>query len=281
MSSILTNNGAMVALQTLRSINNDLEDTQSQISTGKKVATAKDNAAIWSVSKVMESDAEVFKTVNDQLGSAEAALGTAQKGAEKVTEYLQEMRALAVSAINDGTKAATVQTQMVEKIASIAAVVDASQYNGINLLKTDVNGTGGTQFNVVSSLNRVGGTPATTVDRITVDGVDFEADIEGATITTITDSATAATALADIEGLLDIAVIGTAALGAKASRVSDQREFVSDLADSLKSGVGAMVDANMEEASARLKALQTQQQLGTQSLSIANNAPQSLMALFR
>ncbi|MCV2446085.1 flagellin [Paracoccus sp. DMF] len=280
MSSILTNNSAMVALQTLKSINSNLAKTQNEISTGKTVANAQDNAAVWSISKVMESDQSVFKTIQSNLNLAEAVVTTGRDGAEQVEELLNEMRALASGAGSDASKFATMNSQIVAKKDQITAIVNASQLNGVNLLKTNPL-PGETDFSVLASVDRTSGTVATTAVSITVASVDFEADIVGATITTITDSATAATALGEIEALLDIANTGATALGTAAKRINDQSSFVSKLADNLAAGSGALVDADMEEASARLQALQTQQQLGVQALSIANQAPQTILSLFR
>lgn len=280
MSSILTNNGAMVALQTLKGINSNLAKTQDQISTGKKVANAQDNAAVWAISKVMEADQSGFKTIQSNLNLAESVVTTGRKGAEKVRDLLQEMRDLAASVASDANDYATIDKQIVAKKAQITAIIDASQMNGVNLLKTNPI-PGQTDFSVLASMDRTSGTVATTKVSITVASVDFEADIEAATVTTITDRASAVTALGEIEALLDIAKIGAADLGTSAKRINDQSSFVSDLADALKSGVGALVDADMEEASARLQALQTQQQLGIQALSIANQAPQTILALFK
>ena len=280
MSSILTNNGAMVALQTLKGINSNLAKTQDQISTGKKVAKAQDNAAVWAISKVMEQDQSSFKTIQSNLNLAESVVTTGRKGAEQVRDLLQEMSDLAASVASDANDYATVNSQIVAKKNQITAIIDASQMNGVNLLKTNPI-PGQTDFSVLASMDRTSGTVATSKVSITVASVDFEADIEAATVTTITDRASALTALGEIEALVNIAKVGAADLGTSAKRINDQSNFVSDLADALKSGVGALVDADMEEASARLQALQTQQQLGIQALSIANQAPQTILALFK
>ncbi|PRY77595.1 flagellin [Yoonia maritima] len=281
MSSILTNNSAMVALQTLKSINGDLSETQSMISTGKEVSSAKDNSAIWAISKVMESDVAGFKAISDSLALGESTVAVASAGAEQIVETLTEMKQLAVSAQSENVDFAKIQADMDEKAAQVASVISASQFNGANLLATDVDGNGGTGLNVLSSLDRVGsGAPTPTL--ITVDSVDFEADVDlVANLTAITDTATAATALGELETFLTTAIDGAAQLGASAKRIDSQNEFVSKLSDSLKSGIGTMVDADMEETSARLQALQVQQQLGVQSLSIANQAPQTILSLFR
>lgn len=280
MSSILTNNGAMVALQTLKGINSNLAKTQDQISTGKKVANAQDNAAVWAISKVMEADQSSFKTIQSNLNLAESVVTTGRQGAEKIRDLLQEMSDLAAGAASDANDYATINDQIVAKKNQITAIIDASQMNGVNLLKTNPI-PGQTDFSVLASMDRTAGNAVTSKVSITVASVDFEADIEAATVTAIADRASALTALGEIEALLVIAKDGAADLGTAAKRISDQSDFVANLADSLKSGVGALVDADMEEASARLQALQTQQQLGIQALSIANQAPQTILALFK
>ena len=279
MSSILTNNGAMVALQTLKGINSSLAKTQNDISTGKSVATAKDNAAIWATSKSMESDESSFRSIRSQLNVAEATVAVGRNGAEQITSLLREMKELAVSGANDSADHGKINTDIVAKKAQITSIIDASQLNGINLLKTDV-GNGSGNFTVLASLDR-GTAAATTANMITVASTNFETSIEAATITGITSATSAQTAIGEIEGLIELAVNGAAALGSSGKRITDQASFVGQLADSLKSGIGSMVDADMEETSARLQALQVQQQLATQSLSIANQAPQALLSLFR
>ncbi|TBN36785.1 flagellin [Paracoccus subflavus] len=281
MSSILTNNGAIVALQTLKNVNSSLNKAQSEISTGKSINSAKDNAAVWAISKVMETDQSAFKAIQSNLNVADAVVGTARAGAEQITNLLKEMKELAIGAANDAADYGKIQTDIAAKQEQIASIIGASQLNGINLLATDVNGSGGTSFTVLGSLDRVNGTAVTTAGNIVVAGVDFEVDIEGATITTISDRATAQTAIGEIEALIDVAVQGAADLGSSGKRIADQANFVGKLADSLKVGIGSLVDADMEEASARLQALQTQQQLGIQALSIANQSPSAILSLFR
>ena len=109
MSSILTNNSAMVALQTLKSINNDLGKTQSMIATGKEVATAKDNSALWSISKVMESDVAGFNAISDSLALGESTLAVASAGAEQIVNILTDMKELAISAQTENVDFAKIQ----------------------------------------------------------------------------------------------------------------------------------------------------------------------------
>jgi len=281
MSSILTNNGAMVALQTLKSVNNDLTKTQNAISTGKEIASAKDGSAIWAISKVMESDVAGFEAISDSLSLGESTVAVASAGAEQVVKVLQEIKELAVSANSENVDFAKIQTDISERVAQVSSIIGAAQFNGANLLAADVDGAGATSLSVLSSLDRVG-SGAPTASSITVDTVDFETDIDLASdLTAITDTSSAATALGEIETFLQTAIDGAAELGASAKRISDQNGFVSKLTDAMKSGIGALVDTDMEAASARLQALQTQQQLGVQALSIANQAPQTILSLFR
>ncbi|MTH76108.1 flagellin [Paracoccus aestuariivivens] len=278
MSSILTNSSALVALQTLKGINSNLAKTQSEISTGKSVASAQDNAAVWAISKTMETDQTTFKTIQTNLNVAGQTVATARDGAESVQKLLDEVKQLATGADRSDSNFATIQTQITAKRDQIAAIVKGTQANGVNLLST--NGViGGSTYSVLGSLDRSSTTM--TASRINVASVDFEANIVDATITTITDLDSAETAVTEIEALMKIAISGAASLGAAGERISDQVEFVSKLSDSLKMAAGSLVDADMEEASARLQALQTQQQLGIQALSIANQAPSSIMSLFR
>lgn len=278
MSSILTNNSAIVALQTLKGINAGLSKTQNEISTGKSINSAQDNAALWSIAKTMESDQSVASTIQKNLNVASQTISTARVGAESVLSDLNKIRDHLASAGRSDTTFAKIQTDIDALKENITSTISGSQANGVNLLSTDgVNG-GGT-YTVLASLDRAGAT--VTASSITVTSLDFEANIDLTALTSVTDDATAATALGEIEAMITTAQDGATTLGAAGSRISAQSTFVGKLADSLKLGVSALVDADMEESSARLQALQTQQQLGIQALSIANQAPSAILSLFR
>ncbi|MTH32985.1 flagellin [Paracoccus limosus] len=278
MSSILTNSSAVVALQTLKSINSNLSKTQNEISTGKTINSAKDNAALWSIAKTMESDQDVASTIQKNLNVAAETVATARTGAEDVLDKLSSIKKLMASANRSDADFAKIQTDINELKDGITATIAGTQANGVNLLSTNgVNGAA--TYTVLGSLDRSGTT--VTASSITVTSVDLEANLDLASLTAITDQATATTALGEIDALITIAQDGATALGAKGSRIEAQSKFVGKLADSLKLGVSALVDADMEESSARLQALQTQQQLGIQALSIANQAPSSILSLFR
>ncbi|MEQ6203023.1 flagellin [Sulfitobacter sp. HNIBRBA2951] len=280
MSSILTNNSAMVALQTLKSINSNLSDTQSAISTGKDVASAKDNASVWAISKVMESDVSGLDAVKDSLAVGQSAVGVASAGAELIVETIKDMQALAISAQSESANFTQIDAEMTAKKEQLDSIVAGSQFNGVNLLNTDTDGTGATGLTVVGSINRVG-SGAATATQIDVASADLEATVTNITLTGTASTADAATTYGELETMLTAAITGAASLGTAAKRLDDQSNFVSKLSDSLESGIGSLVDTDMEEASAKLQALQTQQQLGVQALSIANQAPQTILSLFR
>lgn len=513
MSSILTNNSAMVALQTLKSVNSNLQQTQSEISTGKSVATARDNSAVWAISKVMESDVKGFKGISESLSLGESTVAVARNAAETVTDLLTEVKGKIVAAQEENVDREKIQTDISALRDQISSVVDSAQFNGLNMVKgtDDVNvlssldragdgtvtarnitvarqdltttagvyGSGASRAgNITSSAASIdstgaansldlvyaqagGGTDdltltingttltqawdtdeATTVAamrnqinqlgmtgisaggagatlslsntnsfdefavswdtngtntiavtnngdssddaaatagsgsatlvyraeevalsttatvsegdsyRISVNGNDYDyiagkgenmedvarglkaavdgggetgvstrvaqdADtnawqvlvdydgtdtVAGATMTLtdngqaggtasgglfgldnidVTTNGGADAALDNVETLIQTSIDAAASFGSAEGRIETQSNFVSTLMDSLKSGIGTLVDANMEEASARLQALQVQQQLATQSLSIANQAPQNILSLFR
>ena len=279
MSSILTNNSAMTALQTLKSTNMNLAKTQGEISTGKSIATAKDNSAIWAISKVMESDVSGFKAIANSLALGESTVAVASAGAEQITDILKDMKEKVVAATGENVDYAKLTADVDEMKAQITSIIGASQFNGANLLNT-----AGGNITVLSSIDRnaAGGV---TASNITVASVDFEANLSDGTNllgdVLVDSAANAELAITALEAHIQTAVDGAAALGASAKRIEGQGEFVGKLMDAMKSGIGTLVDADMEEASARLQALQVQQQLGVQSLSIANQSPQTILSLFR
>ena len=415
MSSILTNNSATAALQTLKNINKQMGNVQNQISTGKRVNSAKDNAAVWAISKAMESDVAGFKKVSDSLNLGLATIAVARQGAETVTDLLTQVKEKVVAAQEENVDRDKIQTDIAALRDQIGAVVGAAQFNGQYLLQnTDTTADSG-GINILASIDRsftgvsssdirVGkqdlGTGAATAGTTSVnagstntvnDGAtgtlatiandtsgtiaagntyqvaaagatklglsgavsyvardgDTLADVVSGLVDALNNQATAdgvsatfaagssagevdvtnntgsnfaafaATdvvqsaldgsendgtiggrlsalasmdvttqtgvdnALAAIDGLIDIAIDSAAAFGSSEMRIESQKDFVSGLTDALKSGIGTLVDADMEETSARLQALQVQQQLGIQAMSIANSAPQSLLGLFR
>jgi len=273
MTSINFNMGASVALQNLRNTNNEMGKVQDQISTGLKVGSAKDNAASWAIATTMASDVSAFKSIGEGLSLAQSTVSIGRKAAESVGEILSAIKDRLVQASGSNVDRATIADEISQLVEQFTTVVEAAQFNGENLL----NGTG--TMSVLSSLNR-DSAGAVTPSYIDVARQDISAAIDLSTID-LTDDTTIATSLAGMDAMIASATDAAAALGAGETRLEIQNKFVSNLADGMEAGISSLVDADMTEASARLKALQTQQQLGVQALSIANQAPQALLTLFR
>lgn len=270
---LITNESAMVALTNLRNVNKNLASVQQEISTGKSVSNARDNAAIWAVSTVMQSDVDSFEGISDSLALGASTVGVARGAAEQITSVLQEMKELVVSAQEDNVDTAKIQTDISFLSDQITSIIGAAQFNGLNL----IDNTDNVEF--LSSLDR--SDTGVTASNITVSGIDLSTDLAAAADIDVSTSDGATAALGTIETLIQTGIDAAASFGSAQKRIDIQNEFITTLTDSLKSGIGALTDADLEEASARLQSLQVQQQLGVQALSIANQAPQALLGLFK
>lgn len=154
MSSILTNNGAMVALQTLKSINTNLSKTQDLISTGKSVGSAKDNAALWAISKVMESDLNGFKAISSSLALGQSTVSVARQASERVTDLLTQMKEKIVASQEQNVDRVKIQSDIDALRDQISGITTASQFNGLNLLSNRETAEGSGSVNILASLDR-------------------------------------------------------------------------------------------------------------------------------
>jgi flagellin len=278
MSSILTNNSAMAALQTLQSINKSLDSTQNRISSGLQISSGKDNAAYFSISETMKGDSSMYKAIDEGLTLTMNSVSTARLGSETVKDVAQEF-AERVAFAQGGTAEvrADVQAELDELVARITTTIAQSTFNGTSLV-------GGTAtVTVVTGISR-GSAGSVTTTSITFQEQDLDAIRSTLAAVDLTTSSTTALMQADLqtaESQLDAAIASATALGIAEKSIETQKEFLGALTDTLDSGVGSMVDADMEAEAARLQSLQVQQQLATQSLSIANQAPQNILSLFR
>jgi len=315
MTSINTNTSAMTALQSLSMINSSLDETQNRISTGYRVGAASDNAAYWSIATTMRSDNKALGAVEDALGLGQAKVDTAYTGMTAAIDVVDEIKSKLVAAREPGVDKSKIQAEISELQGQLGSIASSASFSGENWLSTKSDAVGYTATKaIVASFNR-DSAGTVSVGTIAIDTSKtklFDSAADAATSGTgILDGvydATSGALLADqtaagftisgldVDGATDAEVDGfikgvdtalkamtTAAsnLGAAKSRMDVQSEFVSNLRDSIEKGVGTLVDADMTEESTRLKALQTQQQLGVQALSIANNSSQSLLSLFR
>ena len=301
MSSLLTNSSAMTALQTLRSVSSQLSTTQSRISTGQRVATAADNAAYWSIATSMRADNAALSAVSDSLGLSAATVDTEYTALNKVlgdsNSGLTKLQSLLVEAKTAGIDRSKIQSEITQIQQDMKNVAGAATFNGVNWLST--NASTPATVNLVSSFSRVGSTPTTSSITVTVanyslytsstsgilDTVSGSASVDSLNIGALTDSAADQTILdgyiAQVTAAIGTVSSGAANLGAIKNRISNNSEFVKSLMDSVDRGIGQLVDADMNQESTRLAALQVQQQLGVQALSIANTNSQSILSLFR
>lgn len=262
-SSILTNLGAMTALRTLQSTNRSLATTQDRVSTGMKVATAKDNAASWSIASKMGASAAGYKVMVDQASVANAAVGLARSSAEGIVDLLETVKEKTIarsnySAQGDTTSVNTVDKEIGELMTQVQQIAKNSVFNGVNLVGS--SGDGQTTYTFITNF---------TSGTYSVSG------------TNLSGFATQITNVSQVDGYLKTAQDAAADFGAAQQRIEVQQRFVESMYDALTAGVGALVDADMTEESARLQSLQVQQQLGAQAMQIANQAPQVLLGLFR
>jgi flagellin len=274
MSSLLTNNSAMNALATLRNVNRNLDTNQDRISTGLKVSSGKDNAAYFSISQTMSGDSGMYKAIDESLTLTQNSVKTARTGAENVKDLAKQFSERVAFASSDSADRAKVQDELNELAARMQTTIDQSTFNGNDL----VSGAAATQT-VVTGISRAGGTFSTT--SITFQSVDLQTIKTTLAQINVNTTGSLTTHLAAAEAQLSNAIDAATSLGIAEKSIDTQKEFLSKLTDTLDSGVGAMVDADMEEEAARSQSLKVQQQLATQSLSMANQAPQNILSLFR
>jgi len=321
MTSIMTNSAAMSALQTLRSINNDMESTQNRISSGYRVGSASDNAAYWSIATTMRSDNKALGAVSDALGLGAAKVDTAYTGMEAAIDIVSEIKAKLVAAREPGVDKTKINKELTELKNQLSSTAQSASFNSENWLYNDSTDAAGTKEMVGSFTRAADGTVAVGVlefnaaDSVLIDTDDADLGLltkdydvtqsDGAGGTTAatyflinassTTSAagdevalTTTTSDEDLEGMISAVdamltdmTDAASTLGATNKRITMQDDFASKLMDVIEKGVGRLVDADMNEESTRLKALQTQQQLGIQALSIANSNSQNILSLFR
>jgi flagellin len=275
MISLNTNQGAMVALQTLNRTNDQLDKTQNTVATGLKIASAKDNGAIWAIANKMRSDVAAYDRVRESADRAASILDTGIAAGESIMELLNEMKGKALAGTQSGNSTTTQAALAADFLAlrdQIGSVVANATFDGANMVKAT------TPDSAVSFGDAAGG------NNITVTGISLA--LGGATISVsgtnvLTDTTTSTAALTATNN--SITALGTqlATWGAGAKRLDAHRTFVSKLQDAMNSGIGSLVDADLAKESAKLQALQVKQELGVQALSIANRSSQTALSLFR
>jgi len=274
MLSVNTNVGAMVALQSLNKTNDELAMTQGRINSGMAVSSAKDNGAVFAIAQNMRGDVAGLRAVSQSLDRAVSAVDTALAAGEAISDLLIDMKekALAASDVSlDTASRDALNEDFVALRNQIATIASNAFFNGVNLVD-------GTSTSIAALASSDG------ASSITVTGEDLSL---GGTIVSVAstqqiDTQTGASnALSDVEASMQAVNNALARLGTSSKKLEVHNSFVGKLSDTLRGGIGNLVDADMAVESARLQALQVKQQLGVQALSIANSAPSIVLGLFR
>nr|WP_283949808.1 flagellin [Limobrevibacterium gyesilva] len=282
MNSVNTNIGASIALQSLNVTSSALQATQKRISTGYRVADATDDGAAYAVAQRVRSDVGALTSANQQLGNVQGLLSTTNSALNNVSNTMNSARDVLVK-LADSNIQGTQRDQYVQQFQSLVSNIKSffqdAAYNGKSLIG-NIGGASG--FGSVAVVRNEAGA---TYGIATFSGSAFMASISF-TSTTLKGAASVAALIGTAAGatfMNQLTSLGTAmnTYGAAAKYVSNQVSYNSDKIDALNTGLGALIDADLAKESAQLQSLQIRQQLGTQSLSIANQAPQSLLSLFK
>ncbi len=272
--SVNTNYGAMVALQQLNSTNMALSGTQERINTGLKVASAKDNGAIYAIAQGMRADLSGFGVVLDSLDRTGSTVDVAIAAGSAISDLLIDMKEKALAA-SDETLTTAQRAAFSEDFKAlrdqIDTIVSNAEFNGVNLIN-----------NSTAEITAFADADGNSVITVQDENLSLGGGVVTIAATASLDTATNASALVStIETSLTNLNQALARLGTSSKALTIHSEFVTKLRDSLEKGVGHLVDADMAKESAKLQALQTKQQLGVQALSIANQAPQIINSLFQ
>lgn len=281
LNSVNTNMGAMVALQSLNTTTTQLAATEKQISTGYRVADATDDGAAYAVAQRVRSDVSALGSANQQLGGVQGLLSTTSSALNDISTLMSSMRNVLVSLANGnttGTQRTQYTAQYNSLLANVKSDIQNASYNGKTLIG-NITGSTGSFAGVAVTTNEFG----STYGIATFGGSAMYGSLAlGAT--TLASATLAAAAITATETFMNILNnLGTQmnAYGNATNYVTNQISYNSDKINSLNSGLGALVDANLAQELALLQSLQIRQQLGTQALSLANQAPQTLLSLFK
>jgi flagellin len=272
--SVNTNSGAMVALQYLNQTQSQLNTTQAAINSGLKVASARDDGSTYAIAQNQRGAVAGYAAVQDSLNRGTSAVDVALSAGESISDLLIQLKTKALSASDSSLDTASRQALNQDFVAlrdQITTIVKNASFNGTNLV--DGSTTQITALASADGTRRI----TTSAQKLALSG----------TIVTLTQTASistqtkASTLVATIQSSLTNVNSALAKLSAGAKKFSIQSTFASKLSDTLTQGIGNLVDANMAQESATLQSLQVKQQLGVQALSIANQAPQTILSLFR
>jgi flagellin len=273
--SVNSNSSALAVLQSLDNTNDQLTATQTQVSSGLKIAAAKDNPAVYAVAQQQRADISTLSTVSDGLSRAQSISDVAVSAGQTVSDLLNQIKAKVLSA-TDPTQStaglATLNTDYQSLLNQVQTAISSASFEGANLL----NGSQGAGMKFMATADATGFVTLST-QNLSLGGsiISLPANSSISTVTA------AAAMLIQVDSSIANVNTAVATIGAQSNQITAHSSFVSKLSDTLTSGVGDLVDADEAAESARLTALQVQQQLGAQSLSIANNQPSLILTLLQ
>ena len=272
--SVNTNNSAAVALQYLTQTQGQLTQTQSAINSGLKVANARDDGAIYAIAQNQRGNVAGYQSVMNSLNNATSAVDVALSAGQSISDLLIQMKSKALSAADSSLDTASRQAMNANFVSlrdQITTIVKNAMFNGFNLVDGSTN--------QITALASSDGTRRVTTSAQKMSLSSTIVTVK--TTNTISTQAKASTLVSVIQSSLTNVNSALAKLSAGAAKFSIQATFAQKLSDTLTAGIGNLVDANMAQESAKLQALQVKQELGIQALSIANQAPQTILSLFR
>jgi flagellin len=279
--SINTNAGALNALLNLNRTGRDLEDVQMRINTGLEVRSAKDNAAVFAIAQNMRAEKRGLDAVKQSLDRAKSVLDVSMAATESIQDILIQMKEKIVAAADEGLDQSS-RDALAEDFNRLRDQINImtrnATFNGTNLIDGAADPLTGRPPNLIALIS----TDAQNPISIPRQEISLGGPVILMTTTdTFTDAASAQALIDNVNDSIRNVSQSLTIFGAGAKAVESQRVFIDKLSDTVETGIGNLVDADMARESARLQALQVKQQLGTQALSIANRQPQSILTLFQ
>jgi len=272
--SVNTNPGALIALQNLNNTESQLQSAQNEVSTGLAVSSPSDNGAVWAIAQNQRATSLSLNSVTQSLQRAQSTIDVATSAGTSVSDLLNQLKAKALAASDqslDTNSRTALNADFTSILSQITTVVSNASFNGANLIDSGAKS--------LYALANADGTSFLTVGAqdLSLGG----ANITLAATASISTATLAQNAIATINTSIDNVNNALAKLGTSSNALSTQLTFVGTLQDTIDTGVGNLVNANLAKESAQLQALQTKQQLGIQALSIANSGSSALLSLFR
>ncbi len=277
VTSIKTNTAALIALQQLNNTSRELDITQNRVSTGYKVAASRDDPSTFAVAQKQRADLDGYDAVDQSAQRGLNILDVSIKALETLSNLLIEMKSKAVQASNPAITPQSrllIDTDYQAYVAQLTTVIDSASFDNTNLInKNPVNP-------ITDDLIVITEPTASTAASIIIPAINIKA-VTVSVLTNVLNVPAATAEVTALDGMLQAVNNALAALGGSSSRLESHSSFVKKLQDSLTVGIGFLVDADLTAESAKLKSVQIQQQLSTQSLQIANSRPQLILALFQ